>query len=99
MTIFSKIEKKYNSQREVFHGKYLKGREFCRLLISQVESILIRCSGSYNFKVGLSPSKNISFIWFNDSPSKIMKYTFYFILKALFALKVFRIFGHVVKTV
>ena len=29
-------------------------------------------------------------ICFNDSPSKIMKNAFYFILKALFVLKIFR---------
>ena len=40
-------------------------------------------------------------ICFNDSPSKMMRNAFYFILKALFALKVFkflsRVFGHVEK--
>ena len=43
-----------------------------------------------SFKVGLSPSKKFSFICFNDSPSKIMKNAFYFILKALFVLKIFK---------
>ena len=38
------------------------------------------------FKVGLSPPKKIV----NDSPSKLMKNTFYFILKALFLLKIFK---------
>ena len=41
------------------------------------------------------------FISFNDSPSKIMKNAFYFILKALFVLKIFKflswLFGHVEK--
>ena len=43
-------------------------------------------------KVGLSPSKKkkIVFICFNDSPSKMMKYAIYFILKALFVLKILR---------
>ena len=45
------------------------------------ESILIRCCGSYNFKVGLSTSKKICLIYFNESPSKMMKNTFYFILR------------------
>ena len=53
----------------------------------------------YSIKVGLSPSKKICF---NDSPSKMMKNAFYFILKALFVLKIFRFlswpFGHVGKT-
>ena len=41
------------------------------------------------FKVGLSPFKKIFFlIFFNDSPSKMMKNAFYFILKALFVLKI-----------
>ena len=42
------------------------------------------------FKVGLSPSKKVFFICFNDGPSKIMKNAFCFILKALFVLKVFK---------
>ena len=37
--------------------------------------------------VGLSPFKKI-FICFNDSPSKIMKNAFYFILKALFVPRI-----------
>ena len=47
------------------------------------------------------PKKNL-FICFNDSPSKMMKNAFYFILKALFVLKIFKFFfltfGHVEKT-
>ena len=42
------------------------------------------------------------FIFFNESPLKIMKNAFYFILKALFVLRIFRFlswhFGHVEKT-
>ena len=41
-------------------------------------------------------------ICFNDSPSKMMKNAFYFILKALFVVKIVkflcRLFGHVEKT-
>ena len=41
-------------------------------------------------------------ICFNDSPSKMMKKVFYFILKAFFVLKIFEflswLFGHVEKT-
>ena len=40
-------------------------------------------------KAELSPSKKNFFIYFNDSPSKMMKNPFYFILKALFVLKIF----------
>ena len=41
-------------------------------------------------KVGLSPSKKISVICFIESPLKMMKNAFYFILKALFILKMFK---------
>ena len=47
-------------------------------------------------------SKQIFLICFNDSPSKVMKNAFYFILKALSVLKIFKflpwLFGHVGKT-
>ena len=33
--------------------------------------------------------KKIIFIWFNESPLKMMKNAFYFIIKALFILKIF----------
>ena len=43
------------------------------------------------------------FCTFNDSPSKMMNNAFYFILKALFVLKIFKLlswlFGHVEKIV
>ena len=46
--------------------------------------------------------KKVFIIYFNDCPSKMMKNSFYFILKALFVLKIFnflsRLFGHVEKT-
>ena len=41
----------------------------------------------YTLKVGLSPSRKICFICFNESFLKMMKNTFYFISKALFVLK------------
>ena len=41
-------------------------------------------------KVGLSPSKKTCVISFVESPLKIMKNAFYFILKALFVLKIFQ---------
>ena len=53
-------------------------------------------------KVGLSPSKKNFVISFIESSLKVMKNAFYFILKALFILKIFkflsRLFGHVGKT-
>ena len=43
-----------------------------------------------NIKVGLSTSKENSFICFSDSPLTVMINVFYFILKALFVLKIFK---------
>ena len=43
-------------------------------------------------KVGLSPSGKNCVICFIESPLKIMKNAFYFILKALFILKIFKVF-------
>ena len=56
-----------------------------------------------SFKVGLSPPpKNICFICFYENPLKMMENSFYFILKALFFLRILkllsRLFGHVGKT-
>ena len=43
--------------------------------------------------------KKLFFICFNDGPSKVIKNAFYFILKSLFLLKIFKflswLFGHV----
>ena len=54
------------------------------------------------FKVGRSPSKKYCVICLIESPLKMMKNALYFILKALFVLKIFkflsRLFGHVGKT-
>ena len=53
-------------------------------------------------KVGLSPLKKNCGICLIESPLKMMKNTFYFILKALFVLKIFnfqsQLFGHAGKT-
>ena len=54
-----------------------------------------------SFKVGLPPFKKC-FICFNKNSLKMMKNVFYFILKALFVLKIFKflssLFDHVEKT-
>ena len=54
-----------------------------------------------NIKVGLSPSKKICVICLIESPLKMKKNAFYFILKTLYVLKIFkfllRLFGHVGK--
>ena len=56
-----------------------------------------------NVKVGLEPSKKICVICFIESLSQMMKNAFYFNLKALFVLKIFKllscVFGHAGKTV
>ena len=53
-------------------------------------------------KVGLSPSKKICVSCLIENPFIMMKNAFYFILKSLFILKIFkflsRLFGHVGKT-
>ena len=53
-------------------------------------------------KAGPSPSEKNIFVCFNENPFKMMKIAFYFILKALFVLKIFKLlswlFGHVVET-
>ena len=53
-------------------------------------------------KSGSHPPKEILFVCFNNSLSKMMKNAFYFILKALFILKILNflswLFGHVEKT-
>ena len=45
-----------------------------------------------NLKVGLSPPRKDCVISFNETPLKIMKNTFYFVLKALFILKIFKFY-------
>ena len=45
---------------------------------------------TFIYTVGLSPSRNICFISFNESPLQVMKNGFYFILKALFVLNIFK---------
>ena len=44
-------------------------------------------------QVGLSTSKKKKIISFNESSVKMMKNTFYFILKALFVLKILKLFS------
>ena len=54
-----------------------------------------------NLKSGLSPSKKNCVICLTESPLKMMKNAFYFILNALFVLKIFKFlsqhFGHIGK--
>ena len=52
-----------------------------------------------SLKVGLSLSKKVVFIYFNESPLKMMKNAFYLMLKAIFVLDIFKFlfwyFGYV----
>ena len=50
-----------------------------------------------DFKVGISTSKKIIFLYFNESPLKMIKNAFYFMLKTFFVLEMFTIFGYVEK--
>ena len=43
------------------------------------------------FKIGLSSSKKVGFICFNESPLKMMKNNFYLSLEALFVIKIFKL--------
>ena len=64
------------------------------------------CQGTLTerfFKIGISPSKKVAFIYFNESPLKMMKKKAYFKLKAFSILEIFkflsRLFGYVEKRV
>ena len=65
--------------------------------------VCVYYKSSLSFEVGLSPSKNICVTCFIKSLLEIMRNAFYFILKALFIIKIFRflswLFGDVIKTV
>ena len=52
-----------------------------------LQSFIIECRC---LKSGSGLPKKLFFISFNDSPSKMMKNAFFFILKALFVLKIFK---------
>ena len=55
-----------------------------------VECLLCREKEIFKyFRFGLSPSKKFVFIHFNESPLKLMKIAFYFMLKALFVFGIF----------
>ena len=63
--------------------------EKCTLKVKQSEGY--NRSLSPCIKVGLSPSEKDCFIFFDESPLKMMKDVFYFTLKALFVLKIFKL--------
>ena len=63
-------------------------------LISYILCKYIALNLTYSLKFGLSvsPSKTLCFIYFNENHLQIMKYDSYFMLKALFVLKIFKYF-------
>ena len=73
---------------------------FTNLLLEMKIISTCPCAMLISLKVGPSLPKKI-FFCFNESPLKVIKNAFYFILKALFVLKIFRflswLFGHVNK--
>ena len=84
-----------------FQWNYLETRSLQENALT-LKGLVVTKGHAGLFKVGLSSSPQKFFICFNDSPSKTMKNTFYFILKGLFVLKIFKflswLFGHVEKT-
>ena len=76
----------YQSDIATFEGVRFKPK------IKEPTHILSNSASSIDLRSGSDlPKKNYFFlISFNDSPSKMMKNVFYFILKALFALKIFK---------
>ena len=75
--------------------------EFIWCSAKQPFDICIAVWNNWNYYDGLSPSKKF-FICFNESPSKMMKNAFHYILQALFVLKILKflswLFGHAEKT-
>ena len=77
-------------------GTYKKIVIVLQLNFIRIQMVTVR------LKLGLSPSEKICVVWFVESHVKMMKNVFYFILKAVFDLKIYKIlswlFGHVEKT-
>ena len=81
-------------------GKFLINIQESNLVINMRIAVLLdtlktyfqifyrKCTYLNLLKVGLSPSKEISCICFNESVVKMMENAFYFILNAFFGLKI-----------
>ena len=72
---------------KTFRGIHRKWAEDGRLLLST--TFTARSELLFCFKVGLSLSKKFVFIYFNESPLKLINNALYFMLKALFAIEIF----------
>ena len=71
---------KHQKVSKYYENDYLQN--FLLLFISLLTAPIV--------KAGLSPSKKNLVVCFIESPLKIIKNTFYFILKPLFVLKIFK---------
>ena len=58
--------------------------------IGEIVFLLFKVGDLFSIKVRLSPSKKICVVCFIESPLTMMKNAFYFIIKALFVLKIFK---------
>ena len=63
---------------------------FCNSKLNKVGFEYYGGCSLLGIKVRLSPSKKICVICLIESPLKMMKNAFYFILKAIFILKIFK---------
>ena len=95
---FFKICKRFDKSRE----KKIMLQSIRKEKLRQVGICFITGSFITSFRVGLSPFQKICIICLIESSLNMMKNAFYFILKALFVLQIFKflswIFGHVEKT-
>ena len=77
------------------HKKVCENKDFCNVIMPYEDTKILE------FNIEPSPSKKTCVIFLTESPLKVMKIAFYFILKALIVLKIFkflsRLFGHVSK--
>ena len=85
-----------NIQRKLKYQKILRISSPCKYDVPQVGPI-VQCWLKLDSHL---PKKN--FFYFNESPLKVIKNTFYFILKTLFVLKILKflcgLLGHAEKT-
>ena len=87
----SKVSGEFILTAELFAKLYEALKLMSQLIIFYVEKSHLMKDLKSDFHL---PRKNC-FICFNDSPSKMMKNAFYFILKALFVLKMFNFLSRI----
>ena len=79
-------QKQQKARAKTFLKEYTKNKD---IFLWKLKFISSSASNSFcSLKLDFYLPKKSYFILFKESPSKIMKNTFYFILKALFVLKV-----------